>query len=91
MKEGWFRASRHFDERCLKRQVTIVDVSIVFMRCRSIEPFDEPSRHDGTCWRAHGSNVDGTMEIAVGFEAFIGNDGQEEIVLCTVLPPREKR
>jgi hypothetical protein len=89
--EGWFRTSRHFDERCVRRQVTIVDVSIAFARCRSVEPFDEPARHDGTCWRAYGSNVDGTKEIAVGFEAFIGDGDQEEIVLCTVLPPREKR
>jgi hypothetical protein len=44
----------------------------------------------GSCWRFFGSNVDGTMEIAVGIEAYVGDDGQEMIILCTALPPGEK-
>lgn len=90
MSEGWFLTSRHFDERCDERQVTMLDVSMVFGHCRSVEPYGSMPRNDGTCWRVFGSNVDGTMEIGVGFEAFIGENAEKRIVLCTVLRPREK-
>ena len=35
-------------------------------------------------------NIDGDAEIAVGIEAFHDGDGEEMIILCTVLPPKEK-
>lgn len=89
MSEGRYRPSRHFDERMEERQVTMLDVSMVFARCRTVIPTADPPRHDGTCWRAYGSNIDGTMEIGVGFEAYVG-DNLNRIILCTVLPPREK-
>lgn len=90
MRAGSFRTSKHFDERLEQYQVIMPDISMVFARCRSVESYPEMPKHDGTCWRAYGSNIDGTMEIGVGFEAYIGSDGSERVVLCTVIRPRGK-
>ena len=90
MAEGRFRPSKHFDERLDEYQVIMPDISMVFARCRSVESYPNVPKYDGTCWRAYGSNVDGTMEIAVGFEAYLRDDGTERIILCTVIRPREK-
>lgn len=90
MVDGRYRPTRHFDERCDEYQVTILDIPVVFKRCSFIEPHTDMPKHDGTCWRAFGPNVDGTMELAIGFEAFIGDNGVERVVLCTILPPRER-
>ncbi len=67
----------------------MIDVHAVFGRCRSVEPHSDMPLNGGTCWRAFGPNVDGTMVIGVGFEAFVDQDGNR-IILCTVLPPRGK-
>ena len=47
-------------------------------------------KNGGSCWRFFGLNIEGDAEIGVGIEAFHAEDGQERIILCTVLPPKDK-
>lgn len=90
IENGRFTPSVHFRERLAARRVTMNDIYAVFSRRGRVEPYAAMAQNGGTCWRFSGLNVDGDAEIAVGIEAFDDGDGQERIVLCTVLPPRGK-
>ncbi len=68
-----------------------MDVTFAVNHCSYVEPYSVMPMRDGTCWRLFGANVDRTLEIAVGIEAYVDEDGQEMIALCTVLPPGEKQ
>jgi hypothetical protein len=93
LAEGWFIPSRHYKTRCRERGVLHTDVHHAIALARSVEAHESMPKNGGTCWRIYGSNVDGTHEIGVGIEAFTYSDGDEQrtmIIICTVLPPREK-
>src|SRR5450432_2810292 len=88
--EGRYVPSVHFKTRCVQRKVGMLDVHRAIGRSRSISPYPSMPKNGGTCWTFWGSNVDGTMTIGVGLEAFTSNDESEWVILCTVLPPEEK-
>ncbi len=81
--------SGHFRQRLRERGVTANDVDAVIGRSRRVEPYAAMPQNGGTCWRFFGRNVDGDKEIAVGIEAFEGAEGEERLMLCTVLPPKD--
>src|SRR5450432_3652344 len=87
--DGRYVPSTHFLGRLIKRGILLTDVQCAIGRCRHVEPYSGMPLNGGSCWRFFGSNVDGTMEIAVGIEAYVGDDGQEMIILCTALPGRK--
>jgi hypothetical protein len=90
IENGRFIPSVHFRKRLAERRVTMNDIYAVFSRRGRVEPYAEMPKNGGTCWRFFGLNIDGDAEIAVGIEAFHDGDSQERIILCTVLPPKEK-
>ena len=90
IENGRFVPSVHFGRRLAERRVTMNDVEAIFSRRGRVEPYPAVGENGGTCWRFFGLNIDGDAEIAVGIEAFHDGDGQERIILCTVLPPKEK-
>lgn len=79
-----FTPSVHFRERLARRDVTMLDVLHVLRRAATVEPHADPPRHDGTCWRVIGRDVDETRAIGVGVEAFTDDDGRR-VALCTVI------
>ena len=90
IENGRFTPSVHFRQRLVERQVTMSDVDVVFARRGAVEPYEAMPKNGGTCWRFFGLNIDGDLQICVGVEAYQDEDGEERIVLCTVLPPKEK-
>jgi hypothetical protein len=85
-----YMPSIHFRQRCRERGVTMNDVDAVIARPRRVEPYATMPKNGGTCWRFFGLDVDGDEEIAIGIEAFEDADGHKRVILCTVLPPKEK-
>jgi len=79
----------HFLDQLQARSVSMLDVRYALAHPSRIEEYPGMPQHGGSCWRAHGHDVDNTIEVAVGVELF-RDDAGRQVVLCTVLPPREK-
>ena len=74
-------------ERLVQRELVLLDVLTAIQRGARAEPYAEPPRQGGTCWRVHGQDAGG-RKIAVGVEAYLDEDGRWAL-LCTVF--EEKR
>jgi len=62
----------------------MLDVHVAIGHCTKVEAYPGISRNGGTLWRVWGHDADGD-EIAVGVETCEGTDGQQRVVLCTVM------
>lgn len=87
---GLYTPSVHFKQRCVERRTTMADVHYVLSKCRRIEPYPGMSRNGGTCWRITGFNTDGDREISIGIEAFVDQENNQRIILCTVMEQSER-
>lgn len=83
VREGRYSRTRHLFERMTDRAVSLVDVLTAIQRGARAEPFSDPPRHGGTCWRVHGKDLDG-RKLAVGVEAYVDED-ERWTILCTVI------
>ena len=52
------------------------------------EPYLDPPRQGGTCWRVHGQDSDG-RKLSVGVEAYLDDKGNWAL-LCTVFEEKKR-
>ena len=65
MDAGRYVLAKHFRDQAYNRGLSVFDVETAVARMTRIRVYEgttqEPAtpRHDGTCWRVYGPNVDG--------------------------------
>ena len=89
IREGRYSRTKHLFDRMTDRTVSLVDILCAIRSCSRAEPHGDPPRHDGTCWRLHGKDLDG-RHLAIGIEAYL-DEGSRWAVLCTVIKMERSR
>jgi hypothetical protein len=88
VRAGRYQATKHLMERLILRKLVLLDVLTAVQRGSRAEPYSEPPRQGGTCWRVHGQDSDG-RKLAVGVEAYQDERG-EWALLCTVFEEKKR-
>jgi hypothetical protein len=83
---GRYVPAVHFQQRLIERHFDMFDVFSAVERATRLLAYDREAVHGGTCWRLFGPDVDGTREVALGFEAFLDKK-RRRVVLCTLFDP----
>jgi hypothetical protein len=89
VREGRYLRTKHLFDRMVDRAVLLVDVLAAISRGARAEPYAEPPRHGGSCWRVHGQDLEG-RRLSVGVEAYLDED-QRWSILCTVMELKKGR
>src|SRR5438874_1814262 len=82
VREEHYDVRQHVYVRLVDRSLSVPDLLHVLQHAASIEPYSEPPRQSGTCWRVFGKGLGG-QHLAVGVEAY-RDAGDRWAILCTI-------